>query len=68
MAATIFDGISDPMNQRLIWGLAKIGLALKNHAWKDAGTQGLTPTQGGFLRFYTRRGRESGDCFLFLER
>jgi DNA-binding MarR family transcriptional regulator len=30
-------------------GLNKISLALKSHAWQDAGLQGLTPTQGQIL-------------------
>ena len=63
MAATIFDGISDPMNQRLISGLAKIGLALKSHAWKDAGSQGLTPTQGAILALLRAKG--TGEWRLF---
>jgi len=56
MATTIFDGISDPLNQRLISGLAKIGLALKSHAWKNAGSQGLTPTQGAILALLHAKG------------
>lgn len=49
MASTIFDTISDPLGMRVITGLAKIGMALKSHAWKGAGSQGLTPTQGAIL-------------------
>lgn len=30
-------------------GLNKVSLALKSHAWQDAGLQGLTPTQGQIL-------------------
>ena len=63
MAATIFDGISDPMNQRLISGLAKIGLALKSRAWKNAGSQGLTPTQGAILALLHAKGM--GEWRLF---
>lgn len=56
MTATIFDEISDPMNQRLVSGLAKIGLALRIRAWKHAGSQGMTPTQGAILALLHAKG------------
>ncbi len=37
------------LNQQIVVGLNKIGMALKSQAWQDAGTQGLTPTQGQIL-------------------
>ncbi len=37
------------IQQRVIIGLSKIGLALKSHAWQDANQHGLTPTQGQIL-------------------
>jgi DNA-binding MarR family transcriptional regulator len=49
MASTIFDTISDPVSAQVIVGLAKIGTALKSHAWKEAGNQWITPTQGAIL-------------------
>lgn len=39
----------DSIQQRVIIGLSKIGLALKSHSWQDAGQHGLTPTQGQIL-------------------
>jgi DNA-binding MarR family transcriptional regulator len=38
-----------PIGQRVVTGLAKIGLATKHRAWQEAGDQGLTPTQGQAL-------------------
>ena len=37
------------LQQRIIVGLSKIGLALKSRSWQDASQQGLTPTQGQIL-------------------
>lgn len=45
---------SNPPSSRLITGLAKIGLALKTQAWKDANTQGLSPTQAQILALLNR--------------
>jgi DNA-binding MarR family transcriptional regulator len=44
-----FDRISEPLGQRLVTGLLKLGLALRSQSWKGAGRQGLTPTQGSVL-------------------
>ena len=33
----------------MVTGLAKIGMALRSHAWRSAAAQGLTPTQGEVL-------------------
>jgi DNA-binding MarR family transcriptional regulator len=39
----------EPLDRRVTTGLAKIGLALKQQAWAEAGGRGLTPTQGQVL-------------------
>jgi DNA-binding MarR family transcriptional regulator len=39
----------EPLAQRVRTGLAKIGIALKQQAWAEAGSRGLTPTQGQVL-------------------
>ncbi|MBE9011290.1 MarR family transcriptional regulator [Pseudanabaenaceae cyanobacterium LEGE 13415] len=49
MAETPFDTLTDPIEQRILTGLAKIGLALRSQSWQDAGQLGLTPTQGQIL-------------------
>ena len=36
----------EPLDRRVTIGLAKIGIALKQQAWAEAGGRGLTPTQG----------------------
>jgi DNA-binding MarR family transcriptional regulator len=38
-----------PLDKRVTIGLAKIGIALKQQAWAEAGGRGLTPTQGQVL-------------------
>jgi DNA-binding MarR family transcriptional regulator len=38
-----------PLAQRVTIGLAKVGIALKQQAWAEAGGRGLTPTQGQAL-------------------
>jgi DNA-binding MarR family transcriptional regulator len=38
-----------PLDRRVTVGLAKIGIALKQQAWAEAGGRGLTPTQGQVL-------------------
>jgi DNA-binding MarR family transcriptional regulator len=38
-----------PLAKRVTTGLAKVGLALKQQAWAEAGGRGLTPTQGQAL-------------------
>jgi DNA-binding MarR family transcriptional regulator len=38
-----------PLAKRVTMGLAKVGLALKQQAWAEAGGRGLTPTQGQAL-------------------
>ena len=54
MNTSPFNSIQDPPSSRLITGLAKIGLALKTQAWKDANTQGLSPTQAQILALLAR--------------
>lgn len=49
MTQNPFDISTEPISQRVIVGLNKISLALKSHAWQDAGQKGLTPTQGQIL-------------------
>lgn len=44
-----FDTINAPINQRVITGLSKIGIALRSQSWQGAESQGLTPTQGQIL-------------------
>lgn len=44
------------LQQRIIVGLSKIGLALKSRSWQDAGQQGLTPTQGQILALLRAKG------------
>jgi DNA-binding MarR family transcriptional regulator len=39
----------DPLDRRVTIGLAKIGIALKQQAWAEAGGRGLNPTQGQVL-------------------
>jgi DNA-binding MarR family transcriptional regulator len=46
----------DSLQQRLVTGLNKIGLALKSHSWQDAGQLGLTPTQGQILTLLRSQG------------
>ena len=45
------DGLpaEEPLDRRVTIGLAKIGMALKQQAWAEAGGRGLTPTQGQVL-------------------
>lgn len=44
-----FDTINEPIAQRVITGLSKIGIALRSQSWQGAESQGLTPTQGQIL-------------------
>lgn len=44
-----FDQISEPLEQQVATGLAKIAGALRAHAWAGASDSGLTPTQGQAL-------------------
>jgi DNA-binding MarR family transcriptional regulator len=39
----------EPLDRRVTTGLAKIGIALKQQAWVEAGGRGLNPTQGQAL-------------------
>jgi DNA-binding MarR family transcriptional regulator len=39
----------EPLDKRVTIGLTKIGMALKQQAWAEAGGRGLTPTQGQVL-------------------
>jgi DNA-binding MarR family transcriptional regulator len=44
---------ADPLDARVVTGLAKIGLATRHRAWADG--QGLTPTQGQILALLRAR-------------
>lgn len=52
---------SDPLAMRVASGLAKVGLALKHHAWRGAGRQRLTPTQGQILVLLSSGGMTISD-------
>ncbi|HKO84347.1 MAG TPA: helix-turn-helix domain-containing protein, partial [Actinomycetota bacterium] len=39
----------EPLDRRVTTGLSKVGMALKQQAWAEAGGRGLTPTQGQAL-------------------
>lgn len=41
--------LDEVLGERLVTGLAKIGLATRHRAWAEAEEQGLTPTQGQIL-------------------
>jgi DNA-binding MarR family transcriptional regulator len=58
VSANPFDA-SSAIEQHILVGLEKIGLALKSQSWQDAGQQGLTPTQGQILALLIDKG-ESG--------
>ena len=51
----------EPLDRRVTIGLAKIGIALKQQAWAEAGGRGLTPTQGQVLALL-RAAPEACDC------
>jgi DNA-binding MarR family transcriptional regulator len=44
------------LQQRVVIGLSKIGLALKSQSWQDAGQYGVTPTQGQILTLLRSKG------------
>lgn len=48
---------SSAIEQHILIGLEKIGLALKSQSWQDAGQQGLTPTQGQILTLLAKKGK-----------
>lgn len=41
--------VADPLGQRVVTGLVKVGLAMRHRAWSEAEGSGLTPTQGQIL-------------------
>ena len=51
MSENPFDQESDALPRKVGIGLSKLGQALRSQAWKGAGNQGLTPTQGQVLAF-----------------
>jgi DNA-binding MarR family transcriptional regulator len=58
MPTNPFDTINPPLEQRLITGLYKLGIALRSQAWQGAEAQGLTPTQGQILAILQLRSRD----------
>jgi DNA-binding MarR family transcriptional regulator len=50
------DLLQNSLQQRIVIGLSKIGLALKSQSWQDAGQHGLTPTQGQILSLLRSKG------------
>jgi DNA-binding MarR family transcriptional regulator len=46
---------ADSTSRRIVSGLAKIGLILKNHAWRNAAARRLTPTQAQVLAILAAR-------------
>jgi DNA-binding MarR family transcriptional regulator len=44
-----------PLPERLAAGLAKLSMALRSRAWREAGGRGLNPTQGQILVVLARR-------------
>lgn len=53
--ADSFDSLGEPTAQRIAAGIAKLGAALRSHAWRAADARGLTPTQGQVLAFLQSR-------------
>ncbi|WP_218667979.1 MarR family winged helix-turn-helix transcriptional regulator [Sphingopyxis sp. KK2] len=45
----IFDALSEPVAKRVTAGLVKIGQVLRTHAWRGAGSAGISPSQGQAL-------------------
>lgn len=52
---SFFDHHTEPLGQRISAALSKIGLALRNQAWRGAGERGLSPTQGQILTLLRAR-------------
>ncbi|RKH67090.1 MarR family winged helix-turn-helix transcriptional regulator [Corallococcus aberystwythensis] len=55
-----FDANSEPLAARIATGLHKIGLAMKQQAWQQANTAGLSATQGQILATLVAGGPLSG--------
>lgn len=53
-----FDTMSDPVAQKAALAITKLGIATKSHAWKEAGPEGMTPTQGQVLGLLRLRAPE----------
>lgn len=49
IAIKMFHTQNDPIRQRVVAGLNKIGLAIKSQTWEKASPRGLTPTQAQIL-------------------
>ncbi len=55
----LLDEITAPITKRVATGLSKIAMALRSHAWQEAGARGLTPTQGQILLFLRQQPDQS---------
>ena len=55
----LLDEITEPITKRVATGLSKIAMALRSHAWQEAGARGLTPTQGQILLFLRQQPDQS---------
>ncbi len=51
----LFDTISDPLDQRLADGLARLGAVARQLDWQAGEIEGLSPTQADILRFIASR-------------
>jgi DNA-binding MarR family transcriptional regulator len=54
------------IEQHILIGLSKIGVALKSQFWQDAGQQGLTPTQGQILTLLLDKALRLSDIANYL--
>lgn len=59
MPSNPFDTRADPIAEKVVVGLAKIGLVSRHHTWRQAGSQSLTPTQGEILSLLRAQQAES---------
>ncbi len=50
----------DPLAARIVAGLSKVGLALRSRAQREAGSRGLSPTQGQILALLRARAEAPG--------
>ena len=57
----------EPLAERVTTGLAKVGIALKQQAWAEAGGRGLTPTQGQVLALLRRYSAHAVFCEVGMQ-
>lgn len=55
-----FDENTEPLSSRIVTGLHKIGLAMKQQAWQQANEEGLSATQGQILAAIVTHGPLTG--------